>query len=252
LRQTNDFLISEWQDQQRARAKASRDSIQKRIQQHRAARKRRKLDAEEKERAARLKELVKAAKAGEFLANKTLKRWLTEEQFDSIAERWTNEKEQREQWTDKPDELKEYEERLRAALLTYNRADAYSRQRKHKTASKLMGEADRLFERLLERLQEITHADPSLAAWFDRDLDFGPNSTLGLNPDQVPRVRTSRSRINQSAGFTGARQTKADVKMAVLEQALDELLYEQDTSSQGVVSNKLREILNRSNDDDDF
>jgi hypothetical protein len=244
--------MNEWQDQQQAKAKASRDAIQKRIQQHRAARKRRKLDADEKETAARLKELVKAAKADKFIANKTLKRWLTKEQFNSIAERWENEKQQREQWAEKPDEIKEYEERLRVALLTYNRADAYSRQRKHKTASKLMGEADRLFERLLERLQEITHADPSLAAWLDRDLDFGPKGNLGPSPDQIPRVRTSRSLINQSAGFTGAEQTKADVKLAVLEQALDELLYEQETSNQSVVSSKLRDILNRSDDDDDF
>jgi hypothetical protein len=244
--------MSEWQDEEQAKAKASRDALQKHIRENRTTRKRRKLDGEEKETATRLKALVKAAKAGEFIANKTLERWLSKEQFDSIAERWENEKQQREQWTDKPDEIKEYEERLRVALLTYNRADAYSRQRKHKTAGKLMGEADRLFERLLERLQEITYADPSLAAWFDRDLDFGPNSTLGLSPDQVPRVRTSRSRFNQSAGFTGARQTKADVKLAVLEQALDELIYEQETSSDGAVSNKLRDILNRSDDDDDF
>ena len=242
--------MSEWQDQQQAKARASQSAIQQRIQQNRTARKRRKLDTDQKKTAARLKELVKAAKAGEFIQNKTLKRWLTKEQFDSIAERWENEQLQREQWTDKPDAIKEYEERLRQALFVYNRADAYSQRGNHKTAKKLMNEADGLFERMLERLQEITHADPSLASWFDRELDFGPNSTLGLNPDQIPRVKTSRSLINQRAGFTAARQTIADVKLAVLEQALDELIYE--SSSTPIVSNKLRDILTSSDDDDDF
>jgi tetratricopeptide (TPR) repeat protein len=242
--------MSEWQDQQRAAAKANRHALQQRIQRARAARKRRKLDADEKKTAARLKELIKTAKAGEFIQNKTLKRWLTKEQFDSIAERWDDELLQREQWAEKPDEIKEYEERLRHALLIYNRADAYSRQGKHKTAKKLMNEADRLFERMLERLQEITHADLSLASWFDRDLDFSANGNLGLNPDQIPRVRTSRSLTNNSAGFTGARQTIADIKLSVLEQALDELIYETDDKP-AVASSKLRDLL-RGNDEDEY
>lgn len=238
-----------WTEHQKQKAQAGREAIQKQISQARAARKRRKLDEDEKARAARLKELINGAKAGEFIANKTLKRWLSKQQFNSIAELWDDEQRQREQWKEKPDEIKEYEERLKQALFVYNRADVYSQTGKHKTASKLMNEADGLFERMLERLQEITHADPSLASWFDRDLDFSYNGNLGLNPDQIPRVRTSRSLTNQSVGFTGARRTIADIKLSVLEEALDDLIYENDDKP-ALASPKLRDLL-RGNDEDD-
>ena len=243
--------MSEWQDQQKANAKAAQDAVQRALNHSNTGRKRRKLDLEEKTRAARLKELIKAAKAEEFIENKTLKRWLTKDQFNSIAERWENEKLQREEWTDKPDEIREYEERLRQALFIYNRADTYSQRGKSETAQRFFSQADKLFERLLEKLQEIIYADPKLIAWFDRDTEWTFNSDLGLSPDQVPRVVTSRSRINQSVGFTGARQTKADIKLAVLKEALEDLIYEQADSGIKTAgpSSKLQQILNGADDE---
>ena len=225
--------------------------MQRALKQSNTGRKRRKLNVEEKTRAVRLKEMIKAAKAEEFIENKTLKRWLTKDQFNSIAERWENEKLQREEWTDKPDEIKEYEERLRQAFFIYNRADSYSQRGNSATAQKLFNQADKLFERALERLQEITESDPRLAAWFDRPLDFSLDSTFNTNPDQVPRVVTSRSRINQSVGFTGARQTKADIKLAVLKEALEDLIYEKDDSNTKTAgpSSKLQQILNGADDE---
>jgi hypothetical protein len=83
--------VGEWQDQQQTKAWASRSAIQQRIQQSLTARKGCKLDTDQKKTAERLKELVKAPKAGEFIQNKTLKRWLIKEQFDSIAERLESE-----------------------------------------------------------------------------------------------------------------------------------------------------------------
>ena len=242
-----------WKEHTEARAKTSREAVQRRLSAEAAKRKRRKLTSLEKTRAARLRELIKAAEQGTFIANITLKRWLTKEQFDEIATRWENEQHQREQWAEKPREIKEYEERLRQALFVYHRADNYSSRGKHKTAQKMLSEADKLFERLLERLQEIVHADLSLRQWFDRDTDWTADGALGLSPDQVPRVITSRSRINQNNGFTGAQQSKADIKLIVLKAALDDLIYDRSTNDNSPQPyNKLASLLNKTDDEDDY
>lgn len=53
---------------------------------------------------------------------------------------------------DKPDEITEYERRLKAATFAYNKADNKSVKGQHKSASKMFNYTDGLFERLAEYL----------------------------------------------------------------------------------------------------
>lgn len=241
--------MSEWEEQQAVRTKALRAMLEKQGKRANAARKRRKLNAAEKDTATRLKELIKTAKAGGFIANKTLKRWLTPQQFDSISQLWESEKTRRKDFLDKPDEIKQYEDGLREALFTYNRADAYSNKGRHETARKFFNRADVQFEKLLEYAVGITELDPYLRMWFDRPIDWSIDGELSLSPDGMPRVITSRS-LSTNHAFVQSQLTIADIKLDVLKRALDELLYEQEqVKIEKSESNKLKQLLDRDEDE---
>jgi len=80
-----------------------------------------------------------------------------------------------------------------------------------------------LFERAIEYLGEALAADQSLQIWLDRPLflEAGEHST-GIDTESVPRVITSRSH-NKSGGFVG-RMSKLEVKLMVVESAINSIL----------------------------
>lgn len=157
-------------------------------------RRRRKLSQVEKNRAAKLKSVLQRLKAGQHIQNRMLKTWLTPEEFANIAISWQLEKAERANTFDKPTSVSRYEALLRRADFLYNKADALSQLGKKSD----MGAADAAYERALEYLQEQVGLDVSLQGWFDRPLDFGYGSMLGLDPDSVPRSVTSRSLKRQT------------------------------------------------------
>lgn len=210
----------------------------------------RELNESECKRVNKLRGLLKKAQAGEHIQNRTLQVWLTNDEYQLIDDLWEQQKLLRDELKNKPNEIKEYEELLRQALFAYNKADDYSTKGRHKTASKLMNEADGYFERVLEKAEEINATQPHLRSWFDRDLSQLENSSLGLSPDLVPRVITSRSLIKQSSGLQGAIMNINEVKQYVINKALDDLLYASSTSNNPSSKSKLDELLNR--DDEDF
>lgn len=78
-------------------------------------------------------------------------------------------------------------------------------------------------------------------------MDFEAGSDLDTNPACMPRVVTSRSTLKQSGGMHG-KFTIADIKLRVVQQALNDLIFESETNTtQNPKPKKLLVI-----DDDEF
>ena len=109
---------------------------------------------------------------------------------------------------------------MRLALLAYNKGEGASSRRRHAAAKRYFAEADKLFERALEYLQEIVAAEPSLCAWFDRDTSWTIDGEASIDATSIPRVVTSRSLDNRGGGLLRRLQSKRDLKIAAVERAL--------------------------------
>ena len=234
--------MSEWYDNQK---KPSSD-WRKKLAERMAARKQRKLTAKEKKRLEKLEGMCHQLKGGKNVQNRQLKQWLTENEYKEFEESWEQQKEIRAEYADKPSEIIEYEERLSKAIFFYNRAEGYRRKGKSKSAREMGQIADVQFEKLLEYFEEIIAADLSLQTWFDSGVDLTPNGNTTLSPQGVPRVVTSRSLHGDGGGFLTLLLTKKEVKIEILERAIDDLKYESESSDGD--AKKLREFLNNMND----
>lgn len=118
-----------------------------------------------------------------------------------------------------PCELQGYELRVKTADFYYWRGDKLSNAGSA-MAEKFFHLADTAYERALERLDEIMSADPTIAYWLDRDVDFTTKGNLSLCPDGVPRLITSRShcrRPGSSLFRENKRQIKADQIAQIIE-----------------------------------
>jgi tetratricopeptide (TPR) repeat protein len=143
-----------------------------------------------KDRKQKLKSILKDLKAEKHIQNRTLKTWLTEDEYAELDSAWADQKDIREQLKDKPDAVKEYEKLLKKGLFAEAKADRYV-SKNSKTALKLRYESQALFERALEYLDEQLQADPSLEQWFDRRLDFSAGGNLSISGAGMPRAVTS-------------------------------------------------------------
>lgn len=180
----------------------------------------RRLTEPESKRLDKLMKLHGDLVAGNHVQNRTLQNNLSQDHYNNIADNWEQEKQRRQDhFSQKPQELVEYEKKLREADFAYNKGDAYSRKGKHDLAHKFISEADRLYERAIERLGEFIQSDQSLQSWLDRDFD----PTTSLSPSSLPRLKTSRSINNQSPI---RNSQKNQIKVNVIEQAIFELVYE--------------------------
>ncbi len=234
--------MSEWYDNQ---IKPNTD-WRKKLAERMARRKRRNLTKNEKKRLEKLEGMCHQLKRGKNVQNRQLKHWLTENEYKEFEESWKQQKEMRIDCSDKPSEVVEYEEKLSKAIFTYNRAEGYRRKGKSKSAKEMNQKAEVLFERLLEYFEEIIASDLSLQTWFDSGVDLTPNGDTTLSPQGVPRVVTSRSLDLQHGGLSSFISSKKEVKIESLENAIDELKYESESSDGD--AKKLREFLNNMND----
>ena len=110
------------------------------------------------------------------------------------------------------DEIIEYERRLKAATFAYNKADSKS-QKGHRSAKKMFGASDTLFERLSEYLTEKMAGNGALEIWFDRPLATGAEDSFGLDPDSFPKIITSRSLNNKSGGTVRQNYLRSDERL---------------------------------------
>ena len=141
--------------------------------------------------------MLQQLKRGKNVQNRQLKHWLTENEY------------------------KEFEEKLSKAIFAYNRTEGYRRKGKRKAAKEMGQKEDVLFERLLEYVEEIITADLNLQLWFDIGVYLGADGDMALSPQSVLRVVTSRNLDVQYSGFRSLISTKKEVKIDVLERAID-------------------------------
>ena len=113
---------------------------------------------------------------------------------------------------DKPDEIVEYERRLKVATFAYSKAD-YRSQKGHRSAKKMFGASDTQFERLSEYLSENIIGHPELEVWFDRPLTKGLGDSFGVSPDGFPQIITSKSLKNTGGGYSHYLRTIREVKL---------------------------------------
>ena len=130
--------------------------------------------------------------------------------------------------------MKRYEEKMKQATFTYNRAEGYSSKGKHSTAKKFYDKSESLCEDALEILQEILHYDSSLRIWFDRDISFEVDGNLSADIVSLPRLVTSRS--HEKLSDVSRLMSKQSVKLAVVERAMHNIGREAASPSKATAS----------------
>ena len=120
----------------------------------------------------KLKQVLERLSRGEIVQNRQLKTVLGTEGYTRYLSDCEYQKHLRAMLKDKPDEIIEYEQRLKAATFAYSKAD-YKSQKGHRSAKKMFGASDTQFERLSEYLTEKIAGHHDLEIWFDRPLATG-------------------------------------------------------------------------------
>ena len=203
------------------------DDIRQRLREQHAARPKRDLTQEEHRKLTALEDILSKLQQGQHIQNRRLKTWLTDEEFAMLTDGWQYQQTLRDEVKQKPDEIVDYEQRLRKATLMYNRAEHYSHKGNRAQVEKFKSANTRELEALLERYAEILHRDPSMTVWFDRQLNFEAGGDAAADIAKIPRVITSKSIEAQSGGgLLSGKQSKREVKIAVVEHAIDRLRYE--------------------------
>ena len=142
------------------------------------------------------------------------------DRFEAMEAAWEEQLKLRK--PEKPAAIKSYEDALNKAVLLHGKLDAQSGRGKNTDA--LRRRVDKAFEAAWEVLQEVVESDQSLRSWFDRDIDFGFDTHLGLDPVRMPRVLTSRSLDNVGDAKSAFNQIKRrQHKREALEAAEKEL-----------------------------
>ena len=100
-------------------------------------------------RIDKLREVLERLSRRKTVQNRQLKTVLGAEGYARYLDDCEYQKHLRVMLKDKPDEIIEYERRLKAATFAYNKAD-YKSQKGHRSAKKTFGASDTQFERLSE------------------------------------------------------------------------------------------------------
>ena len=171
---------------------------------------------------AKLQKIIERLSGGEIVQNRQLKTVLGTEVYARYLSDCEYQRHLRAMLKDKPDEIIEYERRLKAATFAYSKAD-YKSQKGHRSAKKMFGASDTQFERLSEYLSENIMGHAELEIWFDRSLTKGIGDSFGVSPDGFPQIVTSKSLKNTGGGYSHYMRTIREVKMDAVNAALLEL-----------------------------
>ena len=185
----------------------------------------------------KLKQVLERLSGGEIVQNRQLKSVLGTEGYARYLSDCEYQKHLRAILKDKPDEIIEYEQRLKAATFAYSKAD-YKSQKGHRSAKKMFVASDTQFERLSEYLSENIMGHAELEAWFDRSLTKSIGDSFGVSPDGFPQIITSKSLKNTGGGYSHYLRTIREVKMDAVNAALLEL----STSEQEIVVDEIAQM----------
>ena len=164
---------------------------------------------EAEKKLIRIKKRLDKLLSGVDVQLRDIKSLLSHQQYTDFEADWQSQVTIR--YEQKPSSLKQYEDTLGNALMLYGKYVAASGIGKN--VDTLKNKTDRAFEDAIEVLQETIAADQGLRVWFDREIDFGFDTDLGLEPERMPRVLTSRSlenkaNINSHFGLKNRKQCK--------------------------------------------
>lgn len=195
----------------------------------------------------KLQVLLARVKSGGAVQNRDLRTWLSADIYEDYLDECKQQTELRKDLKNKPDEILEYEARLKRAIFVYNKAEGLSAKGKTAAAQKLRFKSESLFERVLEYLQEIISTDQSLCVWFDRDTSWHAGGEAGIDPVSIPRVVTSRSLDSRGGGLLGMLQSKAELKITALEREIEQLDSECEPPDTEVQKAELRARIQKFN-----
>lgn len=172
-------------------------------------------------RAAKLEAALEKLKSGTNIQNRQLKTLLGAETYARFLDDCQQQLDLREALANLPEPIVEYAKRLKVATFTYNKADAASCKGKHAAARKLFADADTLFERLNEFLSEKIAGDGELEIFLDRPIMLTCEEAASSGPENFPCVVTSKSLRNIGGGILMTWRSKRQVKIDIIEQALE-------------------------------
>ena len=154
------------------------------------------------------------------MQNRQLQTWLTAEEYAEFEALWAEQRELRAELKRKPSSLVEYEALLKRGLFAEAKAEGYKRSNA-KSKARAHNDAQRHYEVAIEFLLEQLQMDPSLAQWIDRNVSDSATDATALCGSAMPRCVTSRSLDRGTGGLQIALQSKNEVKIAVVERALE-------------------------------
>jgi len=174
--------------------------------------------AEDDARIAKLRHLLALLKAGKHASNREMRKALGDSAYADFESAWREQLELRKQLKDKPDEIRDYEAKLKRAVFLENRARA-ARAKGAQGAGKLARAAEAAFDGLYENLNEMIATDGALAGWFDRDVRWDASNFPDLSSIDAPRVVTAKSGGGIASGIRDIRSTK----IAIIEHELERI-----------------------------
>lgn len=188
-------------------------------------------DDQTKKRLECLKGLLQRLDAGENVAPRDLKQWLSKEQIQA----WKNETQQirdfDDEWQTRPSEFDDYLALLKKADFAFSKGDKISakasvaRTKASPSASSLINSSQGYFERAIEKLHEILGSTPALSVWLDRPVD-----EAGIDPVSIPRLKTSKAhhaknktKLGQPLYKSIKRKEFHDAKRRAVADAIEEI-----------------------------
>lgn len=165
---------------------------------------------------AKLGILLTLLKAGKHASNREMRKALGDSAYADFESAWREQLELRKQLKDKPDEIRDYEAKLKRAVFLENRAKA-ARAKGAQGTGKLARAAEAAFDGLYEKLGEMIATDGALAGWFDRDVRWDASNFPDLSSLDAPRVVTAKS----GGGIASGIRSKRDTKIAAIEHELE-------------------------------
>ncbi len=230
------------------------------------------LNGDELARLDKINEMVRTLVRGNSVSDKQLKSVLTVDQYNEYTYALTAQQHPSEiEYGDGiPDDLRYYKSLVQQADFQYNKYERMGMLRSSgrakftsETMDAVYNKSDGLYERAIERLQEIWEcASPyeqyQIQKWMDRDIDFdaGHDRKIGIGHVLIPRVRGSKSINALDSGLPklSKRLKRRECQLVALRDAAMKLAFkhedetpteltEQQEQKVRASSEKLRQLL---------
>jgi len=196
------------------------------------------VSAENDAREAKLRVLLGRLQDGRHVQNREMRKALGDSAYAEFESACREQLELRKQLKDKPDEIRDYEAKLKRAIFFENRAKAL-RGKGSQGASKLARAAETAFEQLYEKLDEIISVNRALSGWFDREVRRDASNASDLSSIDAPRVVTAKS----GGGYASGIRSKRDTKIAAIEDELARLTDATDERLARAIEARLAKVL---------